>query len=130
MESSKPAKSAKKDTKKDTRQAMPSTLRFEGHEYEIAGEVRPGVTQFLKVAGTDAPAREGLCATADLTDSGEGWCYLPRRVAPPVAGDVDEATGRWIRPPHPLRELIRARPEYAAGRDDLAIGAVETNTNT
>lgn len=90
-------------------------LRFEGHDYEIADQPRPGLTRFVRRAGSDSPVKEGVCATIDITDSGDGWHYLPRRVAPPLGGDPETGVA-----PHPDRDTIRARPEYRAGRDDLA----------
>lgn len=122
-------KEASKPSAQPRSKGKPDVLRFEGHDYTIVDSERPGITAFEKVPGSDAPVRSGACATADVTDSGEGWCYLPRRVAPPVGGDVDETTGKYLTEPHPRREAIRAHPAYAAGRDDLAIRAVESGDN-
>jgi hypothetical protein len=94
-------------------------LRFEGFDYTIDGEVRPGVTRFVRPKDSEAPVREGLCATADITDSGEGWSYLPCRIGPALGGDPEIGIA-----PHPLRELIRDHPAYRQGRDDLARQAV------
>jgi hypothetical protein len=117
-------------------------LKFEGHDYEILPEeIAPGVSRAVrpgkKPKGKEAivawraatPNSEVGFATADLKDSGEGWFYLPRRVGPPLGGDVlegkDGKPDKWLIQPHPLRDIIRQHPLWIAGRDDLARKRVE-----
>jgi hypothetical protein len=110
-----------------TRPIKQKILQFEGHRYVIVEndpEVPQGFTRFVKdkdVSAPDAPEREGMCNSLDVKDSGEGWFFLPKRVAKPIAGDADRKIA-----PHPLKDTIRLHPAYAQGRDDLAIKAIES----
>lgn len=117
-------------TKKKGHPAIGEVLRYEGHDYRIAGHPDDGFGQdderFLVFSREDprTPNHHVTCNTADVKDSGEGWYYLPKRVGPPLAGDTHN--GKVLSPTFPenLKETIRAHPDYRAGRDDLAAEAV------
>ncbi len=109
--------------------AVSESLVFEGHRYTLSGFDDRGVFRFDRPADQgvgDTPKRYGFGVTADLqwADDLSAW-ILPLRVGPRLSGVLSRLheAGAPETAVNDLRRAVQSHPQYAAGRDDLALSA-------